>query len=344
MRGSTRHTPETGASRLGIAALAVVLAVLAACSGDSDESSGEAVVDEPSFAVEGVDHPLTGLPAETLDAVYRPAIAAKVDNGPGARPQAGINEADIVYEQLVEGGLTRLVAIYQSRRADSLGPIRSARSTDLAILRTLGSPLFAWSGANRAFAEEVRRLDLVDVGVEAQPQAYEGGGPFFTSSESLYVAAAGQGHGPPPHLAFEEPGTPRPDQAEEVSAVEVDFGATEVRFEWDADLGGWRRTQDGQAHVDAEGQAVVATNVIVRFVEHVDTGLRDSNNAPVLEGLLYSVGEAWMLTGGTVVRGQWLQGEGTEPASYFVSGQTVGMAPGTTWILLPPPGSAETFS
>ena len=102
----------------------------------------------------------------------RAALGVKIDDTERGRPQSGLAQADVVFEEMVEGGLTRLLAVFQSRDPDTVGPVRSARSTDLFILAELGQPLFAWSGANPTFAAAVEAADLLDVGVGAAPDAY----------------------------------------------------------------------------------------------------------------------------------------------------------------------------
>jgi len=91
--------------------------------------------------------PLTGLPDAKASGPAHPAIVVKMDNSPDARPQTGINEADVVYELLVEG-ITRYALVFHSNLVDPVGPVRSARSSDIDLVADLSTPLFAWSGAN----------------------------------------------------------------------------------------------------------------------------------------------------------------------------------------------------
>ena len=89
--------------------------------------------------------PLTGLPDPSGDSLKRPAASLKVENTPDARPQGGLDQADVVYEEVVEGGITRLVAIFNSHVPDVIGPVRSVRAMDPDIVWPLGG-LFAFSG------------------------------------------------------------------------------------------------------------------------------------------------------------------------------------------------------
>ncbi|MGA0218911.1 MAG: DUF3048 domain-containing protein, partial [Ilumatobacteraceae bacterium] len=110
----------------------------------SSEEEGDAAVSEPEFRM-----PLTGTPLESADEIpNRPALAVKMPNNPQALPQTGLNEADVVFEEIINDGITRFAAVFHSQGSDPVGPIRSGRAQDVDILSNLNSPLFAWSGGN----------------------------------------------------------------------------------------------------------------------------------------------------------------------------------------------------
>ncbi|MDH3296327.1 MAG: DUF3048 domain-containing protein, partial [Acidimicrobiia bacterium] len=116
-----------------------------------DEILAEPVAPPPARR-EGV-FPLTGLPGEVPD---RPAAVVKIDNGAAAVPQVGLNAADIVIEEEVEGGVTRFAAVFHST-SSIVGPVRSGRTTDVALISGLGSPLLLYSGANDLTETVLRR-------------------------------------------------------------------------------------------------------------------------------------------------------------------------------------------
>ena len=108
--------------------------------------------------------PLTGLPGADVPRAALPALVVKIDNHPRARPQVGLVQADVVFEEIVEG-ITRFFAVFHSTVADPVGPVRSARTTDIDLLRQLQRPLFAWSGANNGTIKALREADVAtDVG------------------------------------------------------------------------------------------------------------------------------------------------------------------------------------
>src|SRR4051794_6840568 len=109
--------------------------------------------------IPGPTYPLTRLPVTDPVAAARPAMVVKIDNHPDARPQSGLNEADIVFEENVEH-LTRFAAVFQSNVADPVGPIRSSRTQDVALLGSFVRPMFVWSGGNRRVTDAIVDSDL----------------------------------------------------------------------------------------------------------------------------------------------------------------------------------------
>ncbi|HEX2180590.1 MAG TPA: DUF3048 domain-containing protein, partial [Actinomycetota bacterium] len=128
--------------------LLLVALVAAACGDDSEpQATRSPTPSESPPPPEPIRCPLTGVEAGAVD-INRPALAVKIDNHPRARPQTGLETADIVYEELVEGGLTRFMGVYHCGDAGDLGPVRSARAVDPDILVQYAPVLFAYSGAS----------------------------------------------------------------------------------------------------------------------------------------------------------------------------------------------------
>ena len=155
----------------------------------------------------------------------RPAIVVKIDNVEDARPPVGINRADVVYEELVEGGLTRLAAVFHSRGSDPVGPVRSARSTDVHLFPMLNRPLFANSGGNGGVRYEMSQSTLVDVGNSVVPPAYYREDNrvvphnLFTSTTELWNSPQGKAGGTPPALfSFRSPNAALPASAQPIQA------------------------------------------------------------------------------------------------------------------------------
>jgi hypothetical protein len=329
------------------------LCLLVACSKGRNSTRDEASVTPPagptSTVPSGPVAPLTGLPIDPAQA-GRPALVVKIDNAPKARPQAGLIDADMVVEEEVEGGITRFAALFHSRDAANVGPVRSARSTDISIASTLNRPLFAYSGANLAFQKLIARSPLVDVGVDRFPQEYRREprrpAPYnqFSSTPKLFSHVP-PGAGPPPKLfVFRQTGEADAAGATPAAGADVEFRdvvLTAVQYRWDGPSGTWKRSQDGGPHLDTDGVQVAPRNVVVQSVNYRDTGFRDQSGAPVPEAELVGEGEAWVFTNGKVVRGRWRK-SGPEAVTEYLdsSGAPIRLTPGPTWIELPRPGKA----
>jgi hypothetical protein len=285
------------------------------------------------------------------------ALAVKIDNTERGRPPAGLTQADVVFEEMVEGGLTRLLAVYQSQDPDTVGPVRSARSSDLPILAELGRPLFAWSGANATFAAAVRAADIVDVGVAATPGAYwwaaDRRAPYnlFAAPERLREAGAGDAASAiPPNALFSYraagvplsgPGAAPAGGFDTTGAGRVSTG---IEWSWNPGLAGWERSQNGTPHVDSDGEQVRAANVIVRFTPYRDSGVRDSTGAVVPEAQAVGEGDAWLLSGGQAQQGRWHKAATDAPTTCTdAAGAPLRLAPGPTWVEVLPPGTGELF-
>ena len=310
--------------------------LLAGCGGD-DEPRPTTTSGPTTTEVAGPIVPLTGRPGEVPD---RPALIVKIDNAPKARPQAGFNQADIVVEEAVEGGITRLFTLFHSQDPPVIGPVRSARSTDIALAAALNRPLFAYSGANNVFLQQIKKAPLVDIGVNALPGAYrrERGRPalydLFTSSGALFGAAP-PGAGPPPPL-FRYGAAPGGGKAS--AGVHLEFRGrvvTTADWNWDAAKAGWVRTQNGTAHVDTEGNQVTATNIVVQVVPYEDTGIRDQSGEPVPEAKLVGEGRALVFRDGMVFEGTWSRASPEAITEYKTAdGQSLTLNPGQTWVEL----------
>lgn len=347
-------------------AVVASVAVLAACGGGGgdDKSSAKkkstttaAAPPSTETTVAPGTAPLTGAPAADPAKLARPALVVKIDNAPKARPQAGINQADLVVEEAVEGGVTRLFVVFHSQDADPVGPVRSSRSTDLALAVPLNRPLFAYSGTNSVFQKQIAAAPVIDISPNAFPGGYrrQPGRPspynLFSSTPTLFSKAPAGASGPPALFSYRPAGA-APTGGEAAGAVTLEFPGrvlTTARWTWDAASGTYRRTQrvsptEGAAtpHVDAAGQPVAPRNVVIALVNYTDTGIRDQSGEPVPEAHLEGEGEAWVLTGGTLIKGKWRK-TGRDARIEIVdgAGKPIPLTPGQTWMELPRPGGAK---
>lgn len=289
--------------------------------------------------------PLTGLPAPSVAAARRPSLAVKIDNIAGAWPQAGLDSADIVFDAQVEGGLTRLMAVYQSHNARLVGPIRSARPVDAYLLRLFHGGYFAFSGASPGEMRPVRRFSHATLLYDDSDSApfYRRGDHvaphnLFSSTARLYRAL----HARAPHMHRAPPvfnfARSKPVGAR-TRSVTVRFPAATATWRWTG--ASWVRTQDGHPDWLMDHHRVSTTNVVIMSVKTVGTGIFETNGAQDPLPVTVGSGRCWVLRNGIRVAGTW-QRRRISDGLHLVGphGRQIRLAPGRTWVeLMPRPGS-----
>src|SRR5207302_1931243 len=188
--------------------------------------------------------PLTGKQQKTVP--NRPALAIKVENLPEARPQAGLGKADIVYEEPVEGGITRFIVLFQCQQSDRVGPVRSARMTDSMVLPQFGHPVFGYAGGVPEVVHAVDAAGVKDENYDIALSAYvrdpNRSEPhnLYTSTQALWKAAAKAHEGAPkPVFTYS---TDLPAHAKKASFVHLDFSSSsDVYWRWNPQKQLWLR-------------------------------------------------------------------------------------------------------
>jgi hypothetical protein len=329
--------PDRRTVLVGLTVLVLIVGVTAAIvlSGGGDDATAP----PPSSPT----CPLTGTRPDSSAVLQRPALVVKIDNvEPRARPQVGIRQADLVYEEMVEGSITRFMAVFHCTDAAPIGPVRSARSTDIALFSQFNRPLFAWSGANEAFARMVQDSNIVDVGhTPAEDQYYrERARPaphnLFIHGYTRMLAAHAPADAKPPPAMFTYRKTNADPGGQPSQGVHIVFGtgagSAPVDWNWSGTV--WVRAQAGRPHLDDSGAAVDAQNVIVQFVNY-----RSVRGLP--EAALVGEGDAWILTGGRLIQGRWRKPSVDAVIEYATRpGRRINLTPGRTWVALAPPGGA----
>jgi len=295
-------------------------------------------------AAPAVLFPLTGKPAHDPALAQRPALSVKIDNAPPARPQAGLNNADLVTEELVEGGLSRFFVTFQSQDAARIGPIRSARPVDADLLAELNGGIFAYSGA--AAGEIAPTLnhgnaillsdDAGSPGFHRDPHRY---GPYnlYSSTSELYRAGMAKGTKPPPPQLFTYGAA-----SSTTPATTVSLGFSPLHsaaWFWDAGTQLYNRAQDGGFHTLEDGALVTADNVVVLSVGIRSTSITDQSGAHDPLVVVVGSGPAWVFRDGVVEQGTWQRPSYGVPVKITgADGQPLPLHPGRTWLeLLPQP-------
>jgi hypothetical protein len=319
--------------RAGALALGAVLfvAVVAACGGDDDSATpakkSTTTTEKPPVA------PLTGRPDKSGASASRSALAVKIDNVnlSSRQPQAGLDVADVVYEEPVEPPYTRFVAIFQSQAPDRVGDVRSTRFIDPMIVWNLGG-MYVYSGGTppkvaairAAPIESIDENGLVARNAHIRDPNIKAPYNLFAIPSALWASAKDK-NPPAPLFTYgnAKGGTP-------ANVVDIP-NPSKAHYEWDAAKHVWLRSEllggndeTVQPHIAASGKRIAPTNLIVQKIGDVESA--DS---------ALGTGEAWVLTNGKVVHGTWERASREDRTVFLdASGSEVPLRPGTTWVHL----------
>jgi hypothetical protein len=296
----------------------------------------------------GPVHPLTGLPAVdgTID---RPALVVKIGNNDSkSLPQLGLEDADIVYEAHIENGVTRFLAVFQSEVPTQVGPVRSARSSDIDLIGNLNRPSFAYWGSNEGVGAEVEQA--IDLGTFVALTTTSGEGQYLFSRDAdrgeppyngiLDAAAAAlvaSGAAPDPIFTFGGP----PASAVPIRGVRWMAPRRDIDWVWDHVSARWLRYHRGVPLVGADGVHLAADNVLILFVDY------RTSAADLLSPQAISTGsgDGWLLRDGAVTGVTWSRpfvADGWSLADDD-TGEAVFLRPGRTWVALARMGEGKVL-
>ncbi|CAL9384263.1 hypothetical protein SUDANB105_01125 [Streptomyces sp. enrichment culture] len=314
----------TAAATLLAVALAASLAAGCTAGGGRGSDDGR-----------GPDPESSGSDGTTYGAGDGSVLAVKIDNSRRARPHTGLNAADVVYVEQVEGGLSRLMAVYATELPKAVGPVRSARESDLELLRQFDRPTLAFSGAQR------KLLPLIDMApLNAQPPERTPG---------AYYRGAGR---PAPHNLYLSPDRliPAPPGADALttgfrygaapeggvplSSRTVTYPAAGFTFTWSESRARWLVSMDGAAATTTDAGEVAPATVVVQYVNLRPSGYFDSlgHNTPFTETV--GEGRAEVLRDGKVHHVEWKRATAFEGTRFTTNdGAPVNFAEGQVWVV-----------
>ncbi|WP_235854328.1 DUF3048 domain-containing protein [Nonomuraea aridisoli] len=317
---------------------AAVVVPVAACS-SSEPAPGKAP-QAATLAPEAQEqepvktHPFTGMPYESL----KPVVAVKIENTAAGKPQLGLKSADIVYVEQVEAGLTRLMAIFSSKIPPKVGPVRSARISDLHIAPQFGKPAFAYSGAQSKLLPYIAEASLFDVGDTRNPGAYyrEPGrsAPYnlFARTKKLLSAAPKASKAKDIGFTF---GDPPAEGGVERKSYTVRWPAARFTFTWSQAKEQWMIAQDGKKDMAAEGGQLSAPTVVIQYTKTERSEFHDSNDSYTPLVHTTGKGSAIVLRDGKAYKAKW-ERESEDGGTTFTteSGEPMNFAPGQVWVAL----------
>ncbi|WP_406832026.1 DUF3048 domain-containing protein [Pedococcus sp. KACC 23699] len=321
---------------LGAAVALAVVAGGAACAGGcSGPSCGGPTTPTRTTTAASGPVPLTG----------GPVLAVKIDNTSSARPRIGLAQADVVYVEPVEGGLTRLLAVFSRHQAAEVGPVRSGRETDVTILANWGKVAFAYSGSSSYTAKVLARGAQVNLSNDQSGRGYRRDhsrpAPYNLIGDPKALLARAGGSVEPGDIGFRY--GPATSGGTPATSVTARWPAATVSLRWNAKRGQYLVVTDGRPDVSPSGTQYGASTVVVQYVASKDSGNRDVNGRPTPVEQLVGSGRATVLRGGRVWQGTWSRSGATSPTTFTAGGKVVTFAPqGPVWVLLVPNGQDAT--
>ena len=350
--------------------------LLSGCSGGKDganQASPSTTASPTPTPTPTPTWPLTGIESKAAS-ITKPVLVIKVENDPMVRPQSGLESADIIFEELVEGGITRFATIWQSKFPKEIGPVRSVRHVDVSIAAPIAD-FFVFSGGARPTITYVRGHAGKGVYIltEGAPGMYrtnyhsaphnlfisplrliQGMKKTKTPTQPLFVAGARTVDTTPPAPSASPSSSssispkPLPDlSAKLISKVNLHFSNSENPvWAWSKSLGKWVRSEGSVPSFARSGVRLSATNVVVLKVKTQDAGYRDPAGNFVPRTILQGTGKGWVLVDHKQLEVTWSKPELKSPFTLRdLAGNVVSLKAGNSWVeLIPSDGGYAKFT
>ena len=369
-REVTENTGEHALSvrRIALSFIAVAL-VISGCSsgGSTNDSADQSTSSSPTpTPTPTPTWPLTGIVSKAASKTA-PVLVIKVENDPSVRPQSGLDRADVVFEELVEGGITRFCTMFQSSLPKEIGPVRSVRHVDASIASPVAD-FFIFSGGARPTLRYVR-ADLpkgVKILTEGAPGMYRSRKHYaphnlFLNPQVL-VAKSKHSNTPTDGIFYRDPnagtevesstptpvpsvsGSSRPVIATyiPVTGLNARFSNSETpRWVWNQKRGEWLRFESSRKHTNTAGVQLGVPNLVILNVKTIDAGYRDPAGNYVPRTVFTGTGKGYVLENGQALAVKWSKPAlGSQVTLTDVTGKVVTLSPGRTWVeLIPNTGS-----
>jgi Protein of unknown function (DUF3048) N-terminal domain/Protein of unknown function (DUF3048) C-terminal domain len=341
-RFGVRHRRAWGA----LAVVGLTALLLSACSSSPAHKAAAKVTPHATTSTAPAPAcPLTGEPAPGGAVPNRPAMAVKIDNYPAGRPQSGLDKADIIFEEPVEGGITRYAAVFQCQDAALIGPVRSARNIDIGILGQLGNPLLAHVGGINPVIANINASPIVNVDIGnsdslmIHPAGHVPPDSDYTSTAIVYGTHPTMNTPPTPLFSYSD-NTPPGGTA--ISSVNINFsGTSNVTWKWNKATDTFLRYYNGTTpDMLADNVQNQAANVVVQYVQ-ISYGpwLENDEGGLEVQADLYpnASGTAVIYRNGYAIPGTWHRSTLGSPTQFVNAfGVPIPLQPGQTWVELVP--------
>ncbi|MFA5918822.1 MAG: DUF3048 domain-containing protein [Candidatus Nanopelagicaceae bacterium] len=272
-----------------------------------------------------------------------PVLVVKIDDTYQAHPQIGLDEADVVYIEQVEGGLTRLAAVFSSIIPDQIGPVRSARISDIDILAQYGHVAFAYSGAQSKLLPVIHAANVQDLGAQRESST------IYVRDETRYA---------PVNLVLradllmdrlKEESVPidvsknmgwnfalaAPLGGNPINSVQLKWPANSYTATWSSTQSRWLLSQNGKADLAADGKQLGPTTLAIQMVSITPSIYHDKFGGVTPFSATIGQGDGFILRDGFSYPGKWSRPSATSGTTWSqIDGSPLPFAPGQIWVAL----------
>lgn len=271
-----------------------------------------------------------------------PVLVVKIDDTRQAHPQIGLEDADIIYIEQVEGGLTRLAAIFSSKIPTHIGPVRSARISDIELLEQYGKVAFAYSGAQKKMRPVIEAANLVDLGAQRQSSTIYTTDPNRTQPYAMVLRA---------DLLMKqilEKNLPvalsksmgwnfggAPDGGIEIKSAHISWPASSYDAHWSQEEKRWLLDHVGQPNIAASGERLGATTLVIQLVSITDSIYKDKVGGITPFSATVGAGRGFILRDGKFFDANWSREDATSGTIWRTpTGEEIAFAKGQIWVAL----------
>ena len=271
-----------------------------------------------------------------------PVLVVKIDDTAPAHPQVGLEDADLVYIEQVEGGLTRLAAVFSSKIPTRVGPVRSARISDIEILEQFGRVAFAYSGAQKKLLPVIASANVENMGAQRQPASIYTTDPNRVSPVAMILRAdllmqkikdEGKTIVSSKNMGWNFGSGS--DTGTEISSAKVSWPASSYSAQWSENEKRWLLLHSGAPDISESGKQLGPTTFVIQIVSITPSEYHDKIGGVTPFTATVGKGKGYVLRDGKYIPANWSRASAVEGTRWTdVQGQEVLFAPGQIWIAL----------
>lgn len=267
-----------------------------------------------------------------------PIVVVKIDDTNEAHPQVGIDKADLIYIEQVEGGLVRLAALFSSKLPDYIGPVRSARISDIDLLAQFGKVAFFYSGAQSKLYPVIKEANLFDIGaMHESPKIYTRDPDRIAPYDMVL-------YGPEvkKRIADLDVATTKDfgftfgdlvKKGRKISSVKVNWPAASYSANWNGKS--WDLLHNGKADVTSDGIQISPSTFIIQTVVITDSEYQDKLGGVTPLSITVGEGTGWVLRDGFAIKAKWNRPDASSGTTWSdLDGNEIKMAAGQVWVAL----------